>query len=313
MKKWILYLLFSLVLSSLCACNNSPTYPTQPKVEHTKEQLSNSCDYILCKGTDTSGNTYELVASQKESALGYEITVGIIKNNTWFVPMSSNSPFLGNDGLFPMEDGLDLGYVTRAKLVASHFYFIDSGAFLLEYAEYNRGRIRIIYNCNTMQSYTYADHVDDYKWLLWSSKLKTGGSVESYDVISYGKISTDDNLILMYKDVSEPFDAWDSPLKYDWIILDAKTMEMRTIASNVIANSPSCCLSEGLFFADDCCFYNIHAEKVIDLSKYDIDVWENGGLYFKNGKCTFIAENNLGTEFEITIDTSGRVLSETKK
>lgn len=312
MKRWILYLLISIVLFSLCACNNSSAYPTRQNAEPPKAELSDSCDYILCKGADTSGNTYELVASQKETALGYEITVGIIKNNTWLVPLSSDFPFLGNNGLFPMEDGMDLGSVVRAKLVASHFYFIDSGAFLLEYYEYNLGDIRVIYDCNTMQTYTYFENIDDYKWLLWSNKLQSRGSVETYDIISYGRILTDNNLILMYKVVSEPF-SWDSPKKYDWLVLDTKTMEVHTIASNVIGNSPKCCLSEGLFFADDNCFYNIYAEKVIDLSIYNIDVWENGGLYFRNGKCTFIAKNDLGTEFEITIDTSGRVLSEIKR
>lgn len=312
MKKGLLYLLILGLCFCLCACNNSPNYPTQQKVEPPKVQLSDSCDYILCKGTDTTGNTYELVTNQSETALGYEITVGIIKNNTWLVPMSSDSPFLGYDGLFPMEDGLDLGYVTQAELVASHFYFIDSGAFMLKYYEYNRGDLRVVFDCNAMQSHTFVENVDDYKWLYRYYELETRGSVESYDVISYGKIVTDDDLILLYKDVSEPFD-WNSPKKYDWLILDTKTMEIRTIASNVVGNSPDCALSEGLFFADDECFYNIHAEKVIDISRYDIDLWEHGGLYFKNGKCTFIAENDLGTEFEITIDTLGNVLSEIKQ
>lgn len=310
MKTWTLYLLILSVIFSLCACSNSPAYPTQPNVEQPVAQRSDSCDYILCKGTDTAGNTYELVANQEETALGYEITVGIIKNNDWFYPMSSNFPFL-NNGLFPMEDGTALTRVTSAKLVASYIYFIDSGAFAMVYATISPMReTMVIYNCNTKQSYTYYD--DDYTWLLWSNKFKSRGSVETYDVISYGKILTDDNLILMYKDVSEPFD-WNDPKKYDWLILDTMTMEIRTIASNVVGNYPRCCLSEGLFFAADDCFYNVNAEKVIDLSKYNIDIWENGGLYFRKGKCTFIAENDLGTEFEITIDTSGRVLSETKK
>lgn len=312
MKKRTMYLSIFCLLIYLCGCGQSQSHPTSPNIELPETQLSDTCDYILCRGTDTSGNTYELVASQEETALGYEITVGIIKNNTWFVPMSSDSPFLGSDGLFPVEDGKDLGYVARAKLVASHFYFIDSGAFLLKYSELNRGDIHIIFDCNSKQTYTYAEYVDDYKWLYRYYELKTNGSVEDYYVVSYGEILTDNNLILMYKDVSEPFE-WNKPKKYDWLILDTKTMKIRTIASNVIDNSPKCSLSEGLFFADDNCFYNINAEKVIDLSMYIIDTWEDGGLYFKNGTCTFIAKNDLGSKFEITIDTSGRVLSEIKQ
>ena len=302
---------FLYVVFVLCACGVVSNNYIHTNTEPTEIKLSDLCDYTLCEGNDSAGNTYELVASQEETALGYEITVGIIKNNTWLVPMSSDSPFLRNDGLFFMEGGLDLGYVSRAKFVASHFYFIEPCAFMLKYADLHRGFIRVIYNCNTMQSYTYEER-DDYKWLYQYYELKTMGSVEKYDVISYGKVVTEDNQILMYQDVSDPYD-WSSQKKYNWLILDTETMQIRTIASNVVGNYPKCALSEGLFFADDECFYDVCAEKVVDLSRYDIDIWENGGLYFENGTCMFIAENDLGTEFEIVIDTAGRVLSEIKK
>lgn len=45
-------------------------------------RLSSSCDYVLCAGYDKSGNEYELVANQTESSRGFEITVGVIKNNS---------------------------------------------------------------------------------------------------------------------------------------------------------------------------------------------------------------------------------------
>ena len=197
-------------------------------------------------------------------------------------------------------------------MVASHFYFIDSGAFLIKYSDYYSGVVRVIFNCNTKQTYAYAEYDDEYKWLYRRYDLKTDGSHENYGIVSYGEVLTDDNLIILYKDVSDTFE-WNKPKKYDWLLLDTKTMNLRTIASNRVSVTPQCALSEGLFFADDNCFYNIRGEKMIDLSMYDIDTWEHGGLYFHNGECSFIAENDLGTEFKITIDASGRVLSEIKQ
>lgn len=312
MKKWMMFIIMSALLLLFGACNDTEVYPTGSVIQQPKPQLSDTCDYILCQGTDTDGNIYQLVADQEETALSYTVTVGIIKNNVWFVPMSSNSPFLTNSGLFPMEGGLDLGTIARVKLVASCFYFIDSGAFLMHYVNLNRGDIRVIYNCNTKQTYQYVEHDDGYEWVYSYYKLKTRKNYEQYDVIFYGEILTDNQFIILFRDVSDAY-AWDKPKTYDWYIMDTKTMNTRKIASNVIRNYPKSCLSEGLFFAADDCFYNIDGKKVIDLSRYNIDIWENGAPYFKNGECTFITENDRGTEFEVTIDISGKVLSEKKR
>lgn len=54
-------------------------------------------------------------------------------------------------------------------------------------------------------------------------------------------------------------------------------------------------------------------QKVIDLSQYNIDMYYDSGIYFKNGQCTFKAKNKLGHEYEITIDIHGNVLSEVEQ
>lgn len=74
-----------------------------------------------------------------------------------------------------------------------------------------------------------------------------------------------------------------------------------------------CIVSNSVVYADDGCFYDINAQKAIDLSMYSIDLWETGSIYFVYGECTFVTKNDLGTKFEITIDTSGQVLSEIKQ
>ena len=105
-----------------------------------RDPLSASCDYILCTGTDYNGNKYELVANQTESSQGFEIAVGVIKNNSWLYQLSSDFPFLGEDGLFHVSVpvsfvGDDAGTGTsllHPNRVVDKLYFIDSGAFLME-------------------------------------------------------------------------------------------------------------------------------------------------------------------------------------
>ena len=275
--------------------------------------LSDSCDYILCSGTDHSGNTYELVANQTESALGYEISVGIIKNNEWLYPLSTDFPFLSEDGLFHVsvslagESGTSL---TNPNEVIKNLYFIDSGAFMMDsYKETDSWvelfeHTKIIFSCTSLKSYT----VDcDEATLLYMS---SDAEFMNGHVLSYGRIYTEDGRIILYSETSGTRSGWLENQVFDWCTLDAQTLEVRTLATNVAGVRPESILSEGLIFASDKRFYNTSGQAVIDLSAYDIDMFYDCGIYFENGTCTFEAENDLGTEFLITIDTAGNVLSE---
>lgn len=114
----------------------------------------------------------------------------------------------------------------------------------------------------------------------------------------------------MYSETSGTFSGWIEDQVFDWSVFDAETLTTRVIARNVKGVRPECTLSEGLFFCSDNCFYNLNGRKTIDLSDYSIDLWDNGDFYFESGTCSFKAENSLSTTFIITIDSSGKVLSE---
>ena len=278
--------------------------------------LSDSCDFVLCQGTDTSGNTYELVANQTESSLGYEITVGVIKNNVWLYPMSSDFPFLGEDGLFHVsvsmagDSGTSLAQVNE---VIQNIYFVDSGAFLMDsyketdswvstYDHYN-----IIFSCTSLKSYT-VNCKESTLLYRYSEATFSNGQVESY-----GRIYTESGKVVLYTETSGTSSGWLEDQVFDWCTLNAQTLSLDTIASGVEGVRPESILSEGLIFASDQCFYNTSGQKAIDLSEYSIDMWYNGNIFFDGGTCTFTAENSLGTEFLITIDKSGNVLSEVEK
>lgn len=274
--------------------------------------LCDTCDYVLCRGTDTTGNTYELVANQTESALGYEITVGVIKNNEWLYPLSADFPFL-KDGLFHVSVSM-AGHsgtpLTNPNSVIENIYFIDTGAFLMEsYTETDSwvdsyDHWNIIFSCSTLESYTLDCEEYSIRYLESEPKFSDG------EVFSYGHIATDNGKLIIYNETSGTSSGWDEDRVYDWSTIDTKTLEINTFANNMVGVHPEGVLAEGVFFASDQCFYDLNAKKVIDLTAYNIDMWYDSGIFFEDGICSFTATNQLGTEYLITIDKTGNVLSE---
>ena len=274
--------------------------------------LCDTCDYVLCRGTDTTGNIYELVANQTESALGYEITVGVIKNNEWLCPLSADFPFL-KDGLFHVSVSM-AGHsgtsLTNPNSVIENIYFIDTGAFLMDsYTETDSwvdtyDHSNIIFSCSTLKSYTLDCEEYSIRYLESEPKFSNG------EVFSYGYIATDDGKLIIYDETSGTSSGWEEDRVYDWGTIDTKTLEINTFATNMAGVHPESVLAEGLIFASDKCFYNTNAKKVIDLTAYNIDMWYDSDIYFENGTCSFTATNQLGTEYLITVDKSGNILSE---
>lgn len=311
-KKYFVLALLLTVTASFCACDHAPAgpdlnYPTLSPGAYPQTSLSASCDYILCSGVDTAGNHYELVANQTETALDFDITVGIIKNNEWLCPLSGDFPFLGEDGLFHVSvdnAGKSGSSLDEVGAIRDSIYFIDTGGFLMEgYVEsenwlkgYDHKMIFI--SCESMV-YGNLD-MDEYTILClhWDISLTN----------DYGYVKTENGKILLYKEVSGTNSGWPDDWVLDWYLLDTKTLQKEAIATNVEGVYPVSALSEGLIFASDKCFYNTNMQKVIDISAYNIDMFYDGDLYFVDGICTFKASNSLGTVFLVTIDKSGNVI-----
>ena len=127
------------------------------------------------------------------------------------------------------------------------------------------------------------------------------------------RIVTDNGKIVLYSEVSGTSSGWLEDQVFDWCLLDTKTLNIETFGNNIAGIHPKGSLSEGLIFASNRCFYNTNAQKVIDLSAYKIEMLDGSDICFENGECTFTAKNNLGSEFLVTIDRSGNVLSEVKQ
>lgn len=330
MKTFCGRLIYLALVTALCFCGCASTNSAQLPSYDYEEPLSSSCDYILSSGIDVDGNSYELVANQTESALGYEISVGIIKNNEWLYPMSKDFPFLSEDGLFhrprtvPGDTVINLSYPTGPLI-----HFIDTGAFLMEgsceSSHWSRSAddIYVVFSCDTLESYTinceestllyefedyrtefdgYRSNLDNYRPELYDHRF-----------FYQDRIFTDNGKLILFTETSGTISGWTEDQVFDWCVLDVQTLSLDTIASGVEGIYPESVLSEGLVFASDQCFYDTNAQKIIDLSTYNIDMFYDSDIYFEKGQCTFKARNDLGTEFLITIDSSGTVLNEIKQ
>ena len=264
-------------------------------------------EYVLSEGVDTEGNEYKLVANQKESATGYEITVGVIKNNKWLYEPSTKFPFLDpDDNLFHVSvdatgnSGYSLKYYETIK---KNIFFVDIGAFAMkEYHETSGLSIYdqslIVFSCTTLQSY----EIDTKEYRVELMYLDVSSSRR--------RVVTDDGRILLYKEELRG-SVTTGDMVYEWSVLDCRTLEVNVIASEVLI-CPKSILSEGLIFASDKCFYDVNMQKKVDLNEWIIDMYSDSDIYFINGQCTFKAKNRLGSIYEITIDIYGNVLSEVK-
>ena len=291
---------------------DAPKSSTERQENNNYIALSASCDYILCAGNDNKGNKYELVANQTESSHGFEIVVGIIKNNSWLYPLSKDFPFLADDGLFHVSVSLAGKSGTSLKnpnAVIQNIYFLDSGGFLIDCYKANNSpsiydHSYIMFSCSTKQSYTI--NCSDSTLLFRYTEPEFRNEYPQ----SYGKIFTDNGKLILYSQTSGTSSGWTEDQVFEWSVLNTETLTTNVIVRNMKGVRPECTLSEGLFFCSDNCFYRLNGQKSIDLSDYSIDLWDNGDIYFEGGTCSFKAENNLGTAFIVTIDSSGSVLSE---
>lgn len=281
--------------------------------QYSAEQLSDSCDFILCEGYDFVGNKYELVADQSENSLGYEITVGIIKNNNWLYPLSSSFPFLGERGLFhvtaPMgsKSGTALSTVGEQNTVIQSMYFVDSGAFLMDSYTTNDSlslydHTKVIFSCDIQQSKTFDCDTGEYTLVYESKDAKLDSGT---DYLWYGEINTDNGEIIVYETIRNS--VYQNDDTYDWYIFDFQDLNQDLIASNmdIYPRGP---LSEGLILGNDNVFYDKNMKQVVDLTAFNIYSYEDA--CFHNGLYTFEAVNSIGNHFNVTVDKSGNIVSE---
>jgi hypothetical protein len=264
---------------------------TQDSNETEEVKLSDNCDKILASGYDANSNYYELVANEKEDYSGTKIEMGIIKNNEWVIPLTSNSPFVSESGLLIGARGVFKGSIYEERFAI--FNYIGAGSFCYE---------SIVWNSNTKETY------------IPDGTLEIKGTKPFVN---------NDGLFIISK--------YDENFKLlDVNTMTTKEINLRRSFSNGIdycfpySEGLFACMD---YSSDSKAngFYDISGNKIIDLSKYQLakntyTTSNTGGysgpkqnLVFENGKCTFTITNDQGSDYVITIDKTGNVINSVAK
>lgn len=309
------------------------TAATEPTTIETTTKPQLSLDYtVLASGTENNGNTYELVATQEETYNDVVVKIGVIKNNEWLVPLTTDSPFINEDGsitYYKHEDGSGRYYQTKnlddletdkVFIQIESFSFVGNGCFF-GYSEDLSRRIfvnyplyEIIYNAELDKACkTQAYYNSSGGGLSYANAFCVKTSEKEY--INSNKI--------VFHNYSEDYYHND----FDVNILNTDTMTVNTIIDKTItkewvgSDSIIGPLSDGLFAVgnnyDITGFYDEEGNNVIDMSEYDVDIHkcadDNGEYpYFKNGQFKFVTKNEAESKYQVVIDKTGKVLSSTK-
>ena len=313
MKKIVSMLLAFLMAFCLVACGKNDgaisattelkqeilSNETNKYIETTTEELvteaprlSSECDKVLCSGCDgDDGPLYELVATQTEDYSGVVTKIGVIKDNQWLVELTAESPFVD-------EDGTLKGYTTNSLDDTYIAEYIGNGCF------YYFGNFEVFYNSRNGRSYCMDYNHNPALVFCKYQIIRGNNSVDNYTECLAG----DNNGKVI-------FDAYGSYEGYLWYkVLDLETMTIEEKKPSVEPNAAYRFYpySEGLFavlgYDEGLKFYDIDGKCMLDLTEYKL-THEFQKVFFKNGKCTFNIINSNGTEYKITIDKKGEVIS----
>lgn len=291
-------------------------------IQH-EEKKSASCDHVLSQGYDCTGNFYELVANQKESVHGIEISVGVLKNNAWIYPLSSDFPFLLEDGLFHYRtdfspDGKD-GRGYSSYLVKSLFFFpgVQTGAFIMECSSSDNSSIwvdsidsQIVFNCSTLESYTINCGTNrDYNNKLLYSYREATFSEEG--VLTYGTVISDFDFQLLYYSTNNQ-SAGNENVSYDIFSFDLDSFKFNPIITNTEWRPVGPLLNRNFLCEHNLnyVFFDEDGDVAIDLSDYSVTNSRSG--CFMYGLYSFYAKGHAGSKWMLTIDDCGNVLQEVK-
>lgn len=242
--------------------------------------LSDDCDLVLAKGEDENGNYYELVANQIDGYPDSTFEFGVIKNNIWLVEMSSTCPFIDEHGWWK---GLNKEHETNMTS-EEDFEYIGSSLFLYKNS--------ILYNPETNVSFEnlcnrdYTE-IQNYNEFVGFESYHEEGTANHYVYFKHFNTQTGES-----KEIKGYFKDTHRPEKLNDI-------------------------SDGLFYAYSSSvfgsyngFFDLKGNMVLDLSEYSITDYHN--YKFENGEYTITCTNNSDVEYNITFNTSGKVINTEK-
>ncbi len=266
--------------------NSEASSNTEDSKEIEEVKLSDSCDMILCTGYD-GDDYYELVANQIDGYPDSTFEFGVLKNNEWLVEMSSDCPFIDEDGWWKG---------TKNSNIPGEFKYMSVGCFYYRRDD-ESSKGGIIYKPETGINFE----------VVWFGKFSPySGSYEE----DYSKLINENSEYLgLLND-------------FTFSYMNLNTGEIRAISLELkgMGNNQNIgLLSDGVFYADASSnftgtyysgFFDLNGNQIIDLTKYHCT--DLGDYMFHNGQYTLTCKNNSDVEFDITFDTSGKIVSQEK-
>lgn len=265
------------------ATTNEPT-TVEPT---TVYDISNEYEIILASGSDSDGNDYMMVGNETEDYEGVKVEVGVIKNDEWLIELTSDMPFLKENGEFLNGGGLS-DAIGDILFVGNECFRYDCNI---------KNLTEVYYNVSTKEYYENKGKYDSI--LSWAECTFIGAKYNPYTVVE------NEEKILI------PSSYYESETEY--IVLDTKTMEAETHTVEAYLNNYTYVypISEGMFATsrnDKVNFYNLDGSVAFDTSEYK-SVNEEQRFIFEEGTCTFRIKNNNNTEYDITINNTGEVIN----
>lgn len=264
------------------------THPTAPSTEAVK--LSDSCDIVLASGT-ANGSFYELVANQTDAYPNSYIEIGVIKNNTWLVPLSKESPFLDESGWWQTEHS-ELKYAKQSTA------FVEGGYFLQEYARAPGVSTseEIIYNPETGVSFETRNLQTNYS-----------SFIPPYTDEAMQNLVFDGNL-LAYNNNGGKLTLFNMESGKAEVINHCYNEKPTKLYG----------FNEGLYFARHqgfsgyCGLFNKEGKQVVNFLPYNVKDPLNEKGYLENGTITLVCYNENDIKFNITFDKDGNIVKQEK-
>lgn len=267
--------------------SNQNTSTETTTSQQSETILSEECDMLLCMGYDGS-DCYELVANQIDGYPDSTFEFGVIKNNEWLVEMSSTCPFINENGWW---------YGAEYSNTPGEFQYMRDGCF-------------------------YYNHDDGWSEIIY--KPETNISFKVSGIVSFSVYKTDSNTIDYSKLINENGEALtrldDDHLTFSYLNLNTGESKPIPLELTMVNNNQYIgLLNDGVFYAhassnftgiDYSGFFDLNGNQIIDLTEYYCT--DLGDYMFHNGQYTLTCKNNSDVEFNLTFDTSGKIILQEK-
>lgn len=299
MKKIISLLLILILISCITGCSVENNKSQNSSETTTVDLIESSNCIVLCKGKDKEENNYSLVGKQEETFDSVIIKVGVIKNNEWLVPLSSDFPFI-SDGKDTFIGG-EIIYANNKHPIRksdggwvspNEFKYVANGCF--SYGSNVEQRF-IIYNFETNKYYDFGN------------KNNFDNKTYRFSVYCVDDESSTSNIVVFSRNLDS------GGYSKQFSILNTDTME-----ENIIVEKTNDCImgpyADGLFAVGEnyhgsiFYFFDSNGNQVLDVTKYGL-CNNYDSTYFKNNVFCFTKTNSAGTKYNLTINIKGEIIS----